>query len=178
MIGLFIGRFQPFHNGHLHVIKQMLEECDEIVIGIGSANSEITEQNPFSAAKRKKMVEKVMEAEVRGTGSRGAGAPKENLKTEPISQRKLENKKYRIVLINDQENHQQWAEEVRKKAEPFDILYVSGNNISHEFVRACGFEIKKVDFLNGISGTKIRELMKSKQPYQHLIPEVIAKDFH
>ncbi|MEM3766696.1 MAG: adenylyltransferase/cytidyltransferase family protein, partial [Candidatus Bathyarchaeia archaeon] len=30
--GLFVGRFQPFHKGHLHVIKEILSEVDELVI--------------------------------------------------------------------------------------------------------------------------------------------------
>jgi len=154
-IGLFIGRFQPFHNGHLHVIKQMLKECSEIVIGIGSANSEITEKNPFNSAKRQEMVEEVMENEIGAQGHGSIGAS------------------YRIVLINDQENHQQWAEEVRKKAEPFDLLYVSGDNVRLDFIRACGFEVKEVDFIDGISGTKIRELMKSKREWEHLVPKSI-----
>ena len=35
--GILIGRMQPVHNGHIEVIKKTLEEVDEIVIGIGSA---------------------------------------------------------------------------------------------------------------------------------------------
>ena len=35
--GLLIGRMQPVHNGHIEIIKQILEEVDEIIIGIGSA---------------------------------------------------------------------------------------------------------------------------------------------
>ena len=30
--GLYIGRFQPFHNGHLQAIKYVLENVDELVI--------------------------------------------------------------------------------------------------------------------------------------------------
>lgn len=35
--GLFVGRFQPFHLGHLEAIKDTLGEVDELVIVIGSA---------------------------------------------------------------------------------------------------------------------------------------------
>ncbi|HEY6405190.1 MAG TPA: adenylyltransferase/cytidyltransferase family protein, partial [Nitrososphaeraceae archaeon] len=31
-----IGRFQPFHNGHLDLIRQILKESDEVVVIIGS----------------------------------------------------------------------------------------------------------------------------------------------
>jgi len=58
--GLFIGRFQPFHNGHLDAINQILKECDKIIIGIGSSQENNTEENPFSAEERKKMIEKVL----------------------------------------------------------------------------------------------------------------------
>ena len=30
--GILIGRMQPVHNGHMEVIKRILEEVDEIVI--------------------------------------------------------------------------------------------------------------------------------------------------
>ena len=35
--GFFIGRFQPFHNGHHNVVETIAEEVDELVLGIGSA---------------------------------------------------------------------------------------------------------------------------------------------
>ena len=37
MRGLLVGRMQPVHEGHLEVIKRILEEVDEVIIGIGSA---------------------------------------------------------------------------------------------------------------------------------------------
>ncbi|MFN0213655.1 MAG: adenylyltransferase/cytidyltransferase family protein [Saprospiraceae bacterium] len=35
-IGYFHGRFQPFHNGHLEVVKYALDNCDTLVIGISN----------------------------------------------------------------------------------------------------------------------------------------------
>jgi len=34
MRGLMMGRFQPFHLGHLDLVRQILKECDEVVIAI------------------------------------------------------------------------------------------------------------------------------------------------
>ncbi|MFB0514560.1 MAG: adenylyltransferase/cytidyltransferase family protein, partial [Candidatus Bathyarchaeia archaeon] len=35
--GLFVGRFQPIHKGHVKAISDILKQVDELVIVIGSA---------------------------------------------------------------------------------------------------------------------------------------------
>ncbi|MEM4717209.1 MAG: nicotinamide-nucleotide adenylyltransferase [Desulfurococcaceae archaeon] len=57
---LFPGRFQPFHKGHLYAITQLLEEVDEVVIGIGSAQEGYTCRNPFTAGERWEMIYRVV----------------------------------------------------------------------------------------------------------------------
>lgn len=34
--GYYHGRFQPFHNGHMSMVKRMLDSHDEIVIGLSN----------------------------------------------------------------------------------------------------------------------------------------------
>ncbi|MFO8110079.1 MAG: nicotinamide-nucleotide adenylyltransferase [Thermoplasmata archaeon] len=63
MRGLFIGRFQPFHNGHLTIVKQMQEECDVIAIGVGSAQEQRTQNNPLSGGERITMIRRLLESE-------------------------------------------------------------------------------------------------------------------
>lgn len=57
--GLFIGRFQPFHRGHESIIRKMLEECEKVVIAIGSAQELGTNTNPFRYEYRRLMIQKV-----------------------------------------------------------------------------------------------------------------------
>ncbi|MBP7820288.1 MAG: adenylyltransferase/cytidyltransferase family protein, partial [Candidatus Methanofastidiosum sp.] len=52
MRALYIGRFQPFHLGHLHVVKLILNSSKEIIIAIGSSQVSHTIQNPFTAGER------------------------------------------------------------------------------------------------------------------------------
>ncbi|MEM4260197.1 MAG: nicotinamide-nucleotide adenylyltransferase [Candidatus Woesearchaeota archaeon] len=59
---LFLGRFQPFHMGHLEVVKRLYGEY-ELIIGIGSANYSRTELNPFTADEREEMIKRVLEKE-------------------------------------------------------------------------------------------------------------------
>jgi bifunctional NMN adenylyltransferase/nudix hydrolase len=55
-IVLFIGRFQPFHNGHLAVILEGLERADHMVVLVGSAGSPRCHRNPFTFDERSRMI--------------------------------------------------------------------------------------------------------------------------
>ncbi len=63
MRGLFIGRFQPFHLGHLEAVKWILSQVDELVIAIGSANVALTFRNPFTVGERIEMIVRTLKAE-------------------------------------------------------------------------------------------------------------------
>ena len=56
MIGFLIGRFQPFHLGHLEAIKFALSKVEHLHLGIGSSNKNHEKRNPFTADERKKMI--------------------------------------------------------------------------------------------------------------------------
>jgi len=47
--GFYVGRFQPYHNGHQAVLTELSQTCDEIIIGVGSAQLSHTLDNPFTA---------------------------------------------------------------------------------------------------------------------------------
>jgi len=53
---VFIGRFQPFHNGHLAVIKEGLAIADELIILCGSAHQPRSIRNPWSYTERETMI--------------------------------------------------------------------------------------------------------------------------
>ena len=56
MDGLLIGRFQPFHLGHLEALQFALSKVDKLWVGLGSSNKPPQKSNPFSAEERKKMI--------------------------------------------------------------------------------------------------------------------------
>ena len=49
---IFIGRFQPFHCGHYHVVKEALKASREVIIILGSHDSPRTSKNPFTTQER------------------------------------------------------------------------------------------------------------------------------
>jgi nicotinamide-nucleotide adenylyltransferase len=61
---LFIGRFQPFHNGHLYVVKNNYEKVDTILIGLGSSQYGDSLENPFNETERKRMIDESLKDHV------------------------------------------------------------------------------------------------------------------
>ncbi|KEI34728.1 nicotinamide-nucleotide adenylyltransferase, NadM family [Francisella sp. W12-1067] len=56
-VSVFIGRFQPFHKGHLHNILKALTLSKRIIINVGSSYCASNIKNPFSFEQRKQMIE-------------------------------------------------------------------------------------------------------------------------
>ena len=55
-IGVFIGRFAPFHRGHFSVVEEAMKQFDELVIVIGSANAARSTRNPLTAHERMNII--------------------------------------------------------------------------------------------------------------------------
>ncbi len=53
---VFIGRFQPYHNGHHHIISQGLQRAEKIIMLCGSAHLPVSHRNPWSFTDRKVMI--------------------------------------------------------------------------------------------------------------------------
>lgn len=53
---VFIGRFQPFHQGHRYVLSQALSAAEQVIVLIGSANLARSIKNPFSVHERHQMI--------------------------------------------------------------------------------------------------------------------------
>lgn len=54
---IYIGRFQPFHNGHKQNIELALENAEQVIVLIGSATRASSVKNPFSFYQRAAMIE-------------------------------------------------------------------------------------------------------------------------
>jgi len=58
---IYIGRFQPFHNGHKKVVETGCAISDKVIILCGSCNVPRTIKNPFIFEERKNYIEKTFE---------------------------------------------------------------------------------------------------------------------
>ncbi|HEX5338688.1 MAG TPA: bifunctional nicotinamide-nucleotide adenylyltransferase/Nudix hydroxylase [Gallionella sp.] len=53
---VYIGRFQPLHNGHLDVLRRALDKADKVVVVTGSGRRARNIKNPFSDSERAQMI--------------------------------------------------------------------------------------------------------------------------
>jgi len=150
MKALFIGRFQPFHNGHLKVIQKMSNEYDEIIIGIGSSQYNYTVDNPFTADERREMIVKSLE--------------------------KIGVKNYKIILIPDIHNPPKWVDHILKIFNDFDVV-ISNSDLTNYCFSNKGFKIIKPQFYNKdkYSGRVIRKKIKNNEKWDDLIPDEVFK---
>lgn len=55
-LAVFVGRFQPLHNGHITIINQAFQLADNVLILIGSVNGPRTFKNPFTFNQRADLI--------------------------------------------------------------------------------------------------------------------------
>lgn len=53
---VYIGRFEPPHLAHIHVIKEALKQATNVIVLAGSANQPRTIKNPFTWQEREEMI--------------------------------------------------------------------------------------------------------------------------
>lgn len=146
MNGLLIGRFQPFHLGHLDAFKFALSKVEQLWIGIGSSNKPNQKQNPFSADERKEMILSSID-------------------------KSIENR-IKIFYIPDLENHKKWIENIDTIVPKFDIVF-SNDELTQSLYSKRGLKVISVPFTNRdiLSGTNVRDKINSNQKWEHLVPE-------
>lgn len=150
MKALFIGRFQPFHNGHLKVIQKISKEYDEIIIGIGSSQYSDTIDNPFTAKQREEMINQAL--------------------------KKVGVKNYKIILIPDIHNPPKWVDHVLKIYKDFDVVISNSDHTYHLF-NDKGFKVIQTPFYDKdiYSGKEIRKRIRNNQQWDNLVPDEVLK---
>ena len=87
---VFIGRFQPFHNGHKAVIDAALEQAKEVVVVVGSCFAARNIRNPFTFEERKAMIKAVF--------------PSDNVKVVAVSDYPYDDNKWMNAIQNVVDN--------------------------------------------------------------------------
>lgn len=146
MNGLLIGRFQPFHLGHLEALRFALSKVDKLWVGLGSSNKSPEKNNPFSAEERRKMILSSIDDSMK----------------EKIS----------IYFIPDLDNHVKWIEKIDTIVPEFDIVF-SNDELTNHLYSKRDTQVVSIPFLkrNELSGTNVRDLIISDQNWNVLVPK-------
>jgi nicotinamide-nucleotide adenylyltransferase len=148
--GLYVGRFQPFHLGHLSAIKEVLKETDELVVVIGSAQYSHNFNNPFTAGERLVMVRKALEESGVDSG------------------------RVWIVPVPDVHLHMMWVSSVEGYTPHFDVVY-SNEPLTRRLFTEAGYQVKPIRFFDrkDYSSTEIREKMVKDENWEKLVPKSV-----
>jgi nicotinamide-nucleotide adenylyltransferase len=147
--GFYIGRFQPYHNGHQTVLEEIAHKVDEIVIGVGSAQLSHEVANPFTAGERVLMITRALAS---------LNCP------------------FYVIPIEDIKRNALWVAHVRSMTPPFDHIY-SSNPLVVQLFKEVGMTVEPTVMYEREthSGTEIRHRMLKGERWEHLVPPAVVK---
>ena len=153
--GLYIGRFQPFTNAHLEIVRYIAASrlIDELIVGIGSSqfdyrNSSILGgplENPFTFEERKEMIEGSLEGIVK-----------------PVI----------VMGFQDMFDCELWLNHIVEKAPEFKYFFNNKKSESELFARGP-FEVMPILVPvdpNLKAGQIRRKIIAGDQSYRELLP--------
>lgn len=162
-VGVVLGRFQPFHKGHLKYVLLGLRESKNLIIGITTPGERPSkyeprdpqrfgiQNNPFTYFERKKMIKESLEDEGINSG---------HVKF-------IHFKPSRLDL---------WFKKVPKSVTYFLTLTDTVNKQADQ-MRSQGLKVKILEFIKDdrFKGLNVRKLMKANSKWVSLVPKSVAK---
>jgi len=147
--GFYIGRFQPYHNGHHNVVQSIAEEVDELVLGIGSAGDSHTRHDPFTAGERIMMITKSL------------------VDSDLVTY---------AVPIEDLDRNSVWVSHVQSMSPDFDVAY-SNNPLVIRLFEEAGVEVRQSPMYDRhvLEGTEVRDRMIAGDDWESLVPDAVVE---
>ena len=154
--GLMIGRFQPFHKGHLELASQIFNENNKVIIVIGSAQFNYIDKDPFTAGERIRMIHETI-----------------------LEKKSLDISKFYIIPISNIENNSCWFSNLKSWVPQFNTLY-SGNEFVINLLKNENIVVRKPNFKNKkeYNGENIRKLIINNGKWENLVPSSVKKIIH
>ncbi len=143
---------QPVHRGHIQVIERILDEVEEVIIGIGSAQVSHSIKDPFTAGERVMMT------------------------TKALAENNVDASRYYIIPVQDIECNSIWVAHMEMLTPPFEHVY-SGNPLVQRLFTEKGYKVTEPPLFNrkSYSGTEVRRRMLSGDRWEDLVPESVVK---
>jgi len=150
MDGLLIGRFQPFHLGHLDAVLFGLSRTENLFVGIGSSNKSNERKNPFSAEERTEMIISSIESSIID--------------------------RLKIFDIPDVDNHEKWTFEIDQIVPKYAVVF-SNDEYTKTLFEKRKIDVIPVVMKDRekFSGTNVRQLITDDKNWQDLVPRGARK---
>jgi len=150
--GLIVGRFQPFHRGHLAIVSDLRRAHPQqsLLLVIGSAQESYTLENPFTAGERVEMIQRALtEAHLDGC------LP---------------------VPVADIHQHAQWVAYLRGLLPPFDVVYTN-NPLTRLLFERERFRVESPPLLERerFQGVVVRRRLLEGKNWAELVPPAVAR---
>ena len=152
MRGLIMGRFQPFHLGHMALVRQAMAECDDIIIAVTSTQYNYLEKDPFTAGERIEMIRNALNESGMDPG------------------------RYMILGLENQHNVATWPAYIRAALPPFQRIY-SGNPYVAMLLHDYGTEVAEPDMVDRerFNASILRRMMADGGDWRGRVPPAVAR---
>jgi nicotinamide-nucleotide adenylyltransferase len=149
--GLLVGRFQPFHRGHLAVVQEVRKSTvdRELILGVGSAQESYTWKNPFTSGERLEMIARALR----------------------------EAKVDRVVAIPlpDIQRHALWVRYVESLLPSFDRIYTN-NPLTRLLFEEAEYPVESPKLVDRtrLEGELVRGFLADNAGWKPLVPPAVA----
>jgi len=149
--GLYVGRFQPFHTGHLEAVKHILSHVDDLIILVGSAQHSHTVENPFTAGERLTMIKLALKE---------AG---------------IDPARYMVTPLPDAEFHKVWVAHLLSQTPEFQLAFTN-EPLTGRLLKEAGIRVERIPFYHReiYSARKVRQRMLNGSDWETLLPRSIV----
>lgn len=148
---VFIGRFQPFHNGHKAIVDAAIKQAKEVIIVVGSSFASRNIRNPFTFEERRQMIKSVF--------------PGNNVKVVPVSDYPYDDNKWVRAVQNVVHGALAWS------ADPIRIGLIGhekdGSSYYLKIFKPLGWGNVSVANVDGINATDIRVALLGNNKEQY-----------
>jgi nicotinamide-nucleotide adenylyltransferase len=145
--GAFIGRFQPFHLGHLATVKYALRSVRELIIVIGSAQKSHEPRNPFTAGERIEMIRDSLQAD-----------------------KEISIDKILLIPVPDIEIHGLWTRAVDLLVPRYEVIFTN-DRFTRQLYLERGFKVKEPTMCRRkeLSATEVRARIAEGEEWKELV---------
>ncbi|HUI00228.1 MAG TPA: nicotinamide-nucleotide adenylyltransferase [Nitrososphaerales archaeon] len=150
-VGVLVGRFQPFHSGHLEAVRYSLKKVDYLYIVIGSSQKSHERDNPFTAGERVAMIKAALDANG------------------------VDPQKWMAIPIADTLSHALWPAILKATVPPFQIVFTN-DGLTTRLLKEQGIKVEAVPYFerSNYSATNVRNRILEEKDWEKLVPKPVA----